>query len=142
MPPLIAAPSHEFSTLLTIFRQVERIKALVVGVNQKTVITLDMGLYKPAKQLEYALECCQGKWILRPGKLHTVMAQLRTIGSYIESSGLDDVWTESDIYRPATVKQILEGKNMKRGIEAHVTTLQVLFSLYAEEFFIQHFDRF
>ena len=138
MPPLIAAPSHEFSTLLTIFRQVARIKTLVVGVNQKTVITLDMGLYKPAKQLEYALECCQGKWILRPGELHTVMAQLRTIGSYIESSGLDGVWTESDIYGPATVKQILEGKNVKRGIEAHMTTLQALFSLYAEEFFIQH----
>ena len=66
------------------------------------------------------------------------MAQLRTIGLYIESSGLDDVWTESDIYGPATVKQILEGKNMKRGLEAHVTTLQALFSLYAEEFFIQH----
>ena len=45
MPPLIAAPSHEFSTLLTIFRKAERIKTLVVGVNQKTVITLDMGLY-------------------------------------------------------------------------------------------------
>ena len=135
MPPLIAAPSHEFSTLLTIFRQAERIKTLVVGVNQKTVITLDMGLYKPAKQLEYALECCQGKWILQPGELHTVMAQLRTIGSSIESSGLDDFRTESAIYGPATVKQILEGKNMKRGIEAHVTTL---FSLYAEEFFIQH----
>ena len=27
---------------------------------------------------------------------------------------------------------------MKRGIEAHVTTLQALFSLYAEQFFIQH----
>ena len=138
MPPLNAAPSHEFLTLLTIFRQAERIKTLVVGVNQKTLITLDMGLYKPAKQLEYALECCRGKWILQPGELHTVMAQLRTIGSYIESSGLDDVWTESDIYGPATVKQILQGKNMKRGIEAHVTTLQALFSLYAEEFFIQH----
>ena len=74
MPPLIAAPSHKFSTLLTIFRQAERIKTMVVDVNQKTVITLDMGLYKPAKQLEYALECCQGKWILRPGELHTVMA--------------------------------------------------------------------
>ena len=43
MPLLIAAPSHEFSTLLTIFRQAERIKTVVVGVNQKTVITLDMG---------------------------------------------------------------------------------------------------
>ena len=66
------------------------------------------------------------------------MAQLRTIGLYIESSGLDDIWTESDIYGPATVKQFLEGKNMKRGLEAHVTTLQALFSLYAEKFFIQH----
>ena len=138
MPPLIAAPSHEFSTLLTIFRQAERIKTMVVGMNQKTVIILDMGLYKPAKQSEYALEYCQGKWILRPGELHTVMAQLTTIGSYIESSGLDDVWTESDIYGSATVKQILEGKNMKRGLEEHVTTLQAIFSLYAEEFFIQH----
>ena len=80
-----------------------------------------MRLCKPAKQLEYALECCEGKWILRPGELHTVIAQLRTIGSYIESSGLDDVWTESDSYGPATVKQILEGKNMKRGLEAHAT---------------------
>ena len=66
------------------------------------------------------------------------MAQLRTIGLYTESSGLDDVWTESDIYGPATVKQILEGKNMKRVLDAHVTTVQTLFSLYAEEFFIQH----
>ena len=64
-----------------------------MGVNQKTVITLDIGLWKPAKQLEYALECCQDKWILPPGdlELHTIMAQLRTIGSCIESSGLCDV---------------------------------------------------
>ena len=40
MSPLIAAPSHEFSTLLTIFRQAERIKTMVVGANQKIVITL------------------------------------------------------------------------------------------------------
>ena len=35
MPPFNATPSHEFLTLLTIFRQAERIKTLVVGVNQK-----------------------------------------------------------------------------------------------------------
>ena len=38
IPSLIAVPLHEFSTLLTIFRQPERIKTLVVGVSQKTVI--------------------------------------------------------------------------------------------------------
>ena len=75
------------------------------------------------------------------------MAQLRRIGqSYIESSGLDNVWTESNMFgqrvtfmdQQLTVKEILEGKNMKRGLEAHVTTLQALFSLYAGEVFIQH----
>ena len=135
-PPLIAARSHEFSTLRTIFRRAERIKTLVVGMDQKTVITLDMRLCKPAKHLEYSLGCCQADWISRPGELHTVIAQLRTIGSYIEASGWDDIWRESDTYRPATVKQFLEGKNMKRGLEAQVTTLQALFSLYAEELFI------
>ena len=89
-------------------------------MDQQTVITLDKGLGKPVKQLEYALECCQGKWIHRPGELHTVIFQLRTIGSYIENSGLDDVWTEGDIYGPAAVKQILEGKNIKRGVWKHM----------------------
>ena len=101
-------------------------------MDQKTVITLDMGLSKSAKQLEYAPECCQGNWILRPGERHTVIAQLRTIGSYTKNSGLDDVWTKGDIYGLATVKQILEGKNMKRGLGAHATTRK-LFSAYMQK---------
>ena len=83
MPPLTAAPSHEFSTLLTIFRQAERIKTMVVDVNQKTVITLDMGLYKPAKQLEYALECCQGKWILQPRDLRAAHSHGSTKNNWL-----------------------------------------------------------
>lgn len=47
--------------------------------------------------------------VLRPGELHIVMAQVRTIGSFIEDSGLDMCWIEADLYGPSTVKQILEG---------------------------------
>lgn len=79
-----------------------------------------------------------GHIILRPGELHIVMAQLRTIGAFIENSGLDMCWVESDLYGPATVKQILGGKHVKRGQRAHLVTLQALFSLYQEAFFVEH----
>ena len=58
-PPLIPAPAHEWSTLLTVLKQTQCINTVVVGPNRKTVITLDMGLYKPAKQLEMYREDLQ-----------------------------------------------------------------------------------
>ncbi|KAK3716432.1 hypothetical protein QZH41_005461 [Actinostola sp. cb2023] len=38
--------------------------------------------------------------ILRPGELHIciVMAQLRTLGAFIENSGIDMAWVESELY--------------------------------------------
>ena len=56
------------------------------------MITLDLGLYKPEE-------------------LHVVMAHLRTIGSYIDNSGLDLCRIEADLYGSATAKQILEGRH-------------------------------
>jgi hypothetical protein len=68
------------------------------------------------------------------------MAQLRSIGTYIENSGIDFCWTEAGLYGPVTVKQILDGNHVKRGVEAHLTTLQALFMMYQTEFFYQHPD--
>ena len=75
--------------------------------------------------------------ILRPGELHIVMAQLRTIGAFIENSGIDLCWIESEIYGPATVKQIIDGNHVKRGEAAHMVTLQALFLMYQKAFFEQ-----
>ena len=133
-PPLIAAPVHEWSTLLTILKQAQGISSKVVGEQRKTVITLDMGLYKPAKQFQMARDDCNNI-ILCPGELHMVMAQLRTIGSYMDCSGLDLCWIEANLYGTSIMKQIIEGRHVKRGVTAHLTTLQALFTLYAEAFF-------
>jgi hypothetical protein len=133
-PPLLAAPAHEWSTLLTILKQAQGINTKVVGPDRKTVISLDMGLYKPAKQLQMA-RSDMDHLVLRPGELHFVMAQLRTIGAFIENSGLDFSWTEANLYGPATVKQILEGRHVRRGIEAHLITTQTLFLMYQDAFF-------
>lgn len=60
------------------------------------------------------------------------MAQLQTIGSYIENSGLDMCWVESDLYGPSTVKQILEGKHVLRAQTAHLITLQLSPKYYCQ----------
>ena len=136
-PPLIAAPAHEWKSLLTILMQAQNIKTTVVGQNRSTVISTDMGLYQPAKKLQMTRQDLE-HIILRPGELHIVMAQLRTIGAFIENSGPDMCWVESDLYGPSTVKQILGGSHVKRGQAAHTVTLQALFSLYQEAFFVRH----
>ena len=53
-PPLVAAPAHEWSTLLTILMQAQAIKTKIVGPERKTVISLDMGLYQPARWARWA----------------------------------------------------------------------------------------
>lgn len=138
-PPLLASPAHEWQTLLTILKQAQNIKTAVVGSSKKTVISLDMALYQPAKQLHMSRDDLK-HIILRPGELHIVMAELRTIGSYIEDSGIDLSWIEADLYGPATVKQILEGNHVNRAETAHLLTLQALFSLYQEAFLKEHPD--
>ena len=132
-PPLLAALVHEWPTLLTILMQAQNITASVVGPGRKTVISLDMGLYQPAKKLQMARNDLQ-HLILRPGELHILMVQLRAIGAFIEDRGLDMCWIEAEIYGPATVKQILDGNHVKRGEVAHVVTLEALFVLYQKAF--------
>ena len=61
---LIPAPAHEWSTLLTVLKQKK---------NRNTVITLDIDLYKPGKQLEKYCEDLQVQFILQLGELRAVM---------------------------------------------------------------------
>ena len=126
--PLIAAPAHEWQTLLTILMQAQHITTKMVGVGHKTVVSLDLGLYKPTKQLQMSRSDLD-HLLLRPGELHIVMAQLRCIGAYVEGSGIDASWVESGVYGSVTVKKIAEGKHVKQGVEAHLLTLQTLRTL-------------
>ena len=42
-----------------------------------------------------------GNLIVQPGELHIIMAQLRNIAAYIENSGIDFCWIESNPYGSA-----------------------------------------
>ena len=127
--PLIAAPAHEFNTLLTVLKQADR----------KTVIPMDLGLYLPAKQLQMSRSDLD-QIILRVGELHVVKAQLRTIGSYIDGCGISTCWDESGVFGSATSSSILDGGHINRGMDAHLMTVQSLIALYNEKFFEQNKD--
>ena len=133
-PPLVAAPAHEWCTLLAILMQAKTIKTKIVGPERKTVISLDMGPYQAAKKLQMGRNDLD-HLILRPSELHIVMAQLRTIGGSIEDSGIDLCWIEADLYGPTTVKQIIDGNLVKIGQAAHMVTLQALCAMYHNAFF-------
>jgi hypothetical protein len=79
-----------------------------MGPDAVTVITLDLQLYEKAKQLESDGDDIRGKYIFRIGELHTCLAALRALGSFIRDSGIDDVWIEADLYGPNTVLQALQ----------------------------------
>ena len=73
--------------------------------------------------------------ILRVGELYVEMAMHCTIGAYIEDSGIDSCWEESGIFGVGAVNAILEGKHVKRGICAHLVTIQALLTLYSQSCF-------
>ena len=93
-----------------------------------------MGLYQPAKNLQMARNDLN-HILLRPGELHIVPTDEKTIGVYIEGSGIDMAWIESDLYSPATVKQILEGNHIKRAETAHLYKISYFLQVNAKSIF-------
>lgn len=99
---------------------------------------IDLGLYRPMKQLEMAMSL--KNVILLPGDLHIEMAELRAIGKYVELTGIPEMWVEAGLYSSKTVEHILDGKPTKinRSSYDHLTgfvcsILGLFFAHYPEE---------
>lgn len=127
--------------LMDILRKAMNITVLTVGEGKRTCLTLDGDLFNLAVRMKNYKD----HWIIRLGSLHTVIAALKCLGKYIEGSGIDDAWEASGIYGRATIRQIIEGRHIYRGIEAHSITLICLHQLYSKYIFteveIQKIDR-
>ena len=94
-----------------------------------------MALYDKVVQLLDAKPDLKRTVVPRLGELHTVMADLRALGSSIENSGIDDAWIEADVYGTATTRQILKCKHYKRSLRAHIYSYVALYEMVMEEFF-------
>ena len=118
--PLFKSSPTDYSTLYTILCLTQEISAVVVGPECRTVITLDMDLYERALKIQQSVG--NSNWVLRPGELCLVFCALHALGKYVEGSGLETCLVELGVYSPATLRQILNGKAYKRGLEYHLTS--------------------
>lgn len=113
---------------MDILKRAMNISVIVVGPEKRTIITFDGDLYNRAVKIPNYKD----KWIIRLGSLHVIIALLKCLGKYIEGSGLDSAWELSGMFGSATVKQILEGRHIYRGIQTHTVTFLALHHLYTE----------
>ena len=129
--PLLNTPPTDWSTLYTALKVCQGIST-TIAPNKKTIITLDLQLYIKAVQLR---EKIGDEIFLRVGELHVVFAMCHAIGKYIDSSGLDKLFTHCGIYSHLVVGKILEGKNMKRCLDAYLILYSSLSQLLLKAFY-------
>ena len=129
--PLYPGSPTDWSNLYTALKLVQGINVSVTG-HAKTIVTLDLQLYAKCMQLREKNDILES-FIFRLGELHVVFAMLKVLGEYILDSGIDRLFVEAGIYGPTTLGQIIEGKHMKRGIEAYFTMYLALSSIHLKE---------
>ena len=109
------------------------ISAVVVGPERRTIITLDLDLYRSGLKLRAFVK--NKNWLLQPGKLHKFFADQHGLGKTIEGSGIDTAAVECGIYSAASMRSILAGKNYTRGVEYHIMNALAIISLKLEATF-------
>lgn len=100
----------------------------------KTVIVLDLDLYARAYKLVHSRSDLRDRYVLCLGELHIVFAEIRAIGTFINSSGLDDAWMDAEWFdSECLLRQVRECTNMKRALAAHEATLIAVNILILQE---------
>ena len=120
--------------MLTVLMQAQKITAVVMGENHKTVITFDLQLYEKAMKLQMHKAPDLDHLVFRIGEMHTIMASLRALGASIDGSGFDEGWIEAGLCASTTTRQLLEGNHMKRALTDHSITYSALSDLHVEAF--------
>lgn len=116
--PIINAPAHGFDTLWPVILQCQAMTKLREG--NYTVVTMqDEALYNKAKMLQWAKTEEFKNVVIMLGGFHTQMTFSKAIGKYLASSGICDMWIESEIFGETTAENIMKGKLWNRVIRAH-----------------------
>ena len=100
----------------------------------KTIIVLDLDLYARAYKLVNSRSDLRDRYVLCLGELHIVFAEIRAIGTFINSSGIDDAWMAAEWFNSESLlRQVRECSNMKRALAAHEATLIAVNILILQE---------
>ena len=134
--PLYSAPPTGWSNFYTALKLCQNISTAKYP-DGKIIISLDLQLYSKAIQLQSRDEINRNL-VFHPGELHIVFGFIHAMGKYIQDSGIDQTLFEAGLYGPGTLNQILSGKHMKRGMEAHNVMYLCLHKMYMKEFFTKY----
>ena len=129
---LYLEPPMGFSNLYQALKICQNIST-ALAPSRKTIITLDLKLYAKALQVQGRNEIANN-FVWRAGELSIVFTFQHVIGKYIENSSLDQSFIDCDIYGPVTGNQILNGKHMKRGMEAYMVLYLALNKICQKDF--------
>lgn len=112
LPIIINAPAHEFETLWTVILKCKAMTKLRDG--KYTVVTMDGGLYNKAKMLQWSKMEDFKNVVIILGGFHTQMTFAKAIGKYVASSGICDMWVESEVFGETKAGNIMKGKLWNR----------------------------
>ena len=93
--------------MFTVLMQAQKITAVVMGENHKTVITFDLQLYEKAVKLQMHKVPDLDHLVFRIGEMHTIMASLCALGASIDGSSFDEGWIEAGLYGSTTSDRFL-----------------------------------
>ncbi len=130
--PLILAPAHELYTLNTV---IQRCKYIAEANGQKyVVLTVDEALYCKLMTLKWLNESYQEFLIPRLGGFHTTMNFMKSIGQHMQSTGLMEVWVDSNLLGQKTAENVMAGKGYEKSVRAHKITAQALWEIVLPQF--------
>ncbi|KAK1904701.1 Beta-glucanase [Dissostichus eleginoides] len=127
--PFIRASPSDLSTIYTALLQLTQL-AQELG-QRHILVTADLAIYSKAQQIMWSKpEALDGKITMRIGGMHVTMAFLASIGKVYADGGLFDMITESGVYADATAQQMLQGKQLTRGVRSIKVVSEALFRLF------------
>ena len=126
--PLSPISPTDWTVLYAALKQAQEIN-MKVFPNKKTIVTLDLQLYAKCMELR-SRNKIKYKLIFKLEELNIVFAFLKVLGKYINCCGLDQILVDTDTYGSTTLSQILNGKHMKQGFEAHIILCLSLSNLF------------
>lgn len=95
------------------------------------LVTADLAIYSKAQQILWSEPLpLQGKIPVRLGGMHITMAYLTSIGKLNGDGGVFDILTESYVYAVGTSRQLLQGKQLARGVRSIKLASEALFRLF------------
>ena len=80
-------------------------------------------------ELKWANDEIKEILIPRLGGLHTAMNFLKAIGKHMQSTGLLELWVDSDLMGSKTASNTLGGKGYEKAIHAHKLTFQAIWQI-------------